>query len=112
MRTAAELIAELETEASNFTGVAVAVGFESTTTFVFAHEPGRLEKLEEAMRSGGEPVGLLGYDNQNGGLSVYTRALWEYADQEWVGNYLKELIEILKRLLLASGSTQQPQSLN
>jgi hypothetical protein len=61
VRTTIDLIHELETEAHRFTNAALAVGFEKTTTFVFADDAKRQGKLDEAVRVGGEPAGVLAF---------------------------------------------------
>lgn len=87
-RTTVDLIEELEGEKSNFTNAALAVGFQSTTIFIFATEADKLDKLNLAVKAGGEPVGLLGIDMHNGLLSIQQRPLQEYAEEEWVKPYL------------------------
>ena len=58
MRTTAEVIAELETEAERFTHVALAVGFENTTLFIMSGEDRKISKLNQMIEQGGEPIGL------------------------------------------------------
>jgi hypothetical protein len=107
MRTTADLIQELDEEAGNFTGVALVVGFEATTTFVFAGKPNRLEKLNDAVSAGGEPVALIGYDLHHGLLTAQARALMEHAGEEWLGPYLEALCAEFKRQILATGGARE-----
>jgi hypothetical protein len=100
-RSTIDLIKELEQEAGNFTEVALAVGFESTTIFVFSSDPDRQQKLDDAVIQGGEPIGFFGYDFHNKLLSVQTRAVAD-ADEEWVGGYLNALTETFRKLLKQS----------
>jgi hypothetical protein len=58
-RTSVDLINELETEGSHYTKVALAVGFENTTRFIFSGADDNLPKLNAMMLEGGEPVGFL-----------------------------------------------------
>jgi hypothetical protein len=98
-RTTVDLIEELEAEKNNFTNVALAVGFESTTIFIFATEADKLDKLNLAVKAGGEPFGLLGIDMHNGLLSIQQRPLQEYAEEEWVEQYLYTLTSDLREKL-------------
>jgi hypothetical protein len=91
-RTTAELIEELDAEATKFTHVLLAVGFEHTTIFVRADDPNRLNALNDAVSAGGEPVGLIGVSIADGRASFSRRALQEYAHEEWTIYYLNELI--------------------
>jgi len=98
-RTTIDLIEELEAEKNSFTNVALAIGFESTTIFIFATEADKLDKLNRAVEAGGEPVGLLGIDMHNGLLSIHQRPLQEYAEEEWVQTYLYTLASNLREKL-------------
>ena len=98
-RTTIDLIEELEAEKDNFTNAALAVGFESTTIFIFATEADKLDKLNLTVKAGGEPVGLLGVDMHNGLLSIQQRPLQEYAKEEWVRPYLQALTSNLREKL-------------
>ena len=106
MRTTPELIQELEEEAKNFTMAAIAVGFESTTVFVFANDPNRLEKLNDAIRAGGEPVGLLAFNLFEGQLAVHSRPLAEYAEETWAPKYLHNLCDTFGKLVLQNHGGQ------
>jgi hypothetical protein len=53
MRSTADLIDEVEAEATNFTNAAIVVAFEDTTVYVFATDEDRLDKLNNAVESGG-----------------------------------------------------------
>ncbi|MGA8617009.1 MAG: hypothetical protein WB660_00600 [Candidatus Sulfotelmatobacter sp.] len=99
MRSTAEVIKELDEEAANFTGVGLAVGFESPTTFIFANDPARLEELNEAAKAGGEPIGFIGFDLHNGMLTLQSRPLAEHADEQWVNGYLHALTGNFSKIL-------------
>jgi hypothetical protein len=107
-RTTVDLIEELEAEKNNFTDVALAIGFDSTTTFIFATEDGKLDKLNGAVEAGGEPVGFLGIDIHNGLLSIQQHPLREYAEEEWVEQYLYTLASTLREKL----KEQYPSAIN
>jgi hypothetical protein len=99
MRTTVDLIQELNEEANKFFTCALVVGFESTTTFVFSHQENQLERLNDAITHGGEPVGLIGCVKGEGKLTLCSKALLEYAGEEWVGNYLTKLLQTVATLL-------------
>jgi hypothetical protein len=56
MRTNEDLITELEREAPKFTILALAIGFDNHTEYVFAGDKGNAEKLANFMEQGGEPI--------------------------------------------------------
>jgi hypothetical protein len=60
-RTSVDLVNELEAEAAHYTKVALAVGFENTTLFIFGGADDNLTTLNAMMLDGGEPVGFLAY---------------------------------------------------
>lgn len=68
-RNAKDLIAELEEEASRHCQVTMVVSFETSTIFIQADDPARLEMLKEALQAGGRPIGLLAADKENVGLT-------------------------------------------
>jgi len=107
MRSTKDLINELQMEAVRLTAVAIAVGFEKKTKFVFAHEPDSLGELNALVQSGGEPVGLVGYLNVEGEARFYSRPLQEYADEEWVGGYLNSLTDSFLQVLKSAGYNAQ-----
>lgn len=106
-RSTIDLINEMEREAAehDFDVLGIAVGFDDDTKFVFASDNDRLEKLNELVRNGGEPIGLLGFlpSESRGTAAFYSRPFEEYADQEWVRGYLNQLIERLRRALQQMG---------
>jgi len=104
-RSAQDLIAELNAEKDKFFTAALAVGFESSTTFVFGNDVGQLEKLIQAMAAGGEPIGLIGIvkeprEASNGEhISFYSRPLSEYETEPWAREYLNALASTVAELL-------------
>ena len=91
-RTSVDLLNELESEGSHYTKVALAVGFENTTRFIFSGADDNLTKLNAMMLEGGEPVGFLAYHSDGGGnITFKCRALEEYADAPWAHDYLEHL---------------------
>jgi hypothetical protein len=92
MRSTADLIEELKNESDRFTRVALVVGFEASTEFVWKGDPEALEKLNSLVGTGGNPVGMIAYVFDPESVTYYTRRLEEYANEEWVENYLERLI--------------------
>jgi hypothetical protein len=111
-RSTMDLIEELENEAQKFrqeavaTGrqslVALAVGFENRTVFVYDSEgdkQSKLAKLNEAVAGGGEPIGMIAiiYARREG--TFYSRLLAEYAHEPQLHSYLKKLITTCAQLI-------------
>jgi hypothetical protein len=99
MRTTKDLINELHSEAGKFFFVALAVGFDKTTTFIPATEENGLEKLNQATKDGGEPIGMVGFvkDTDHSG-TFYTKLLDEYRDEEWARKFLDRLMGSIARV--------------
>jgi excisionase family DNA binding protein len=98
MRTKAELIDELHAEAPRFTLIQLVVGHDNSSTFIQADDPDGLNKLNEAITQGGEPVGFVGaiIEPEPGGLRrvrIYSRTLAEYSDEEWAKRFLERIAE-------------------
>ena len=107
MRTTEDLIRELDHEAGNFTHCALVVGFEDTTVFVWGHDLRRQSTLDEAVKVGGKPVGMIGCDTHNGLVTVQARTLEEYAEKEWAADYLVGLTDKFRRSILTTGEAQE-----
>ncbi len=90
MRTTLDLIKELAEEANNFTGVALAVGFEHTTTFIFANQAEPLKALNAAIEAGGYPIGFMGWDMNNGLLTVQVRPIAEVCEDPETGRFVQD----------------------
>jgi hypothetical protein len=98
MRTSTDLILELERERSHFKTVALAVGFENHTEYVFGHETNRAKKLANLMHKGGEPIGLMGIRIWGNTATVHTRLLEEYEGETWAKEYLESLASTFKEI--------------
>jgi hypothetical protein len=77
MRTAEELITELDEVASDVERAALVISFPDTTVLAWRDDPNRLEVLQHAM-DGGEPVG-------------HISALAEFADNRQVLQHAMDL---------------------
>ncbi len=101
-----DLIEELNRESKQFNLVALVVGFEKRSDFVYASDENSLEKLNGLLEAGGEPIGLIGITlDKNVGI-IRVRALQEYEDQEWVKGYLGELVATIGQGIIASGKAK------
>ena len=73
--------------------VAIAVGFETETKFVFSSGSRPLEDLNTLIKMGGSPIGLLRFDKENSSVQGSYRPFDEYVHEPWVQNYLGGLLE-------------------
>ncbi len=93
MRKTSDLVEEMLTEAKNAWLVAIAVGFEHETKFVFSSHRHPLEELDQLVKKGGSPLGLLRFDKENSTIQGSYRPFGEYENEEWVKNYLAGLLD-------------------
>jgi hypothetical protein len=108
MRKTADLVQEMEEEAKTTWLVAIAVGFEQDTKFVFSSGKNPLEILNKFIKTGGAPLGLLRFDKENSTVQGSYRPFEEYAQEEWVKKYLAGLLENTGEIIAIS---QNPQSI-
>ena len=93
MRKTSELIDEMRAEAKNTWLVAIAVGFETETQFVFSSRKHPLEELDQLVRKGGSPVGLLKFEKENSTVQGSYRPFAEYENVDWAKRYLAGLLD-------------------
>ena len=93
MRKTADLVNEMLTEAKSAWLVAIAVGFENDTQFVFSSRKQPLGELNQLVQKGGSPVGLLRFDKENAQIQGSFRPFEEYENEEWAKKYLAGLLE-------------------
>ena len=108
MRKTADLIQEMKEEAKKAWLVAIAVGFETDTKFVFSSGSRPLEDLNTLIKMGGSPIGLLRFDKENSSVQGSYRPFDEYEHEPWVQNYLGGLLENTGEIVALS---QQQQNL-
>jgi hypothetical protein len=72
--------------------VAIAVGFENETKFVFSSRRHPLEELNQLVQKGGSPIGLLRFDKENSTIQGSYRPFEEYENEAWVKEYLAGLL--------------------
>jgi hypothetical protein len=90
-RTTKELIRELGEEAAPHAGsVAIVVAFENSTACIWSHDPDRQQVLDDAVRSGGKPVGLFAVIRKDSDkVEFATKVYPESAHLKWVDEYLR-----------------------
>ena len=93
MRKTSDLFNEMREEAKDAWLVAIVVGFETEPKFVFSSQKHALEQLNQHVKNGGAPLGLLRFDKQNGTIQGSYRPFVEYENEEWVQHYLAGLLE-------------------
>lgn len=92
MRKTSDLVHEMLTEAKKVWLVAIAVGFENETKFVFSSQRHPLEELNQMVKKGGSPIGLLRFDKENGTIQGSYRPFEEYENEAWVKEYFAGLL--------------------
>jgi len=93
MRKTSDLVNEMLKEAKDAWLVAIAVGFENDTRFVFSSRKQALGELNLLVQKGGSPIGLLRFDKENSNVQGSYRPFEEYENEEWAKNYLSGLLE-------------------
>jgi hypothetical protein len=93
MRKTSDLVKEMLTEAKNAWLVAIAVGFETETKFVFGSARSPLEELDNLIGQGGAPIGLLRFDKAGSSVQGSYRPFEEYENITWAREYLAGLLE-------------------
>jgi hypothetical protein len=93
MRKTSDLVTEMLEEAKSAWLVAIAVGIENETKFVFSTGKQPLAELDQLVRKGGSPIGLLRFDRENSQVQGSFRPFAEYAGEEWAKKYLAGLLD-------------------
>jgi hypothetical protein len=106
MRKTSDLVQEMRTEAKNAYLVAIAVGFENDTKFVFSSSAHPLEDLNKLVQSGGAPLGLLRFEKENTTVQGSYRPFEEYGNEPWVTGYLSGLLENTESIVVESQHQQ------
>jgi hypothetical protein len=94
-RSTCDLIDELDAEVECSILAAIAVGFETKTTFVFAADVNRLTLLNALLPKHGLPLGIVGLRDGPEGVQFYCRPFREFAAVPWVPRYLADLSEVV-----------------
>ena len=93
MRKTSDLVDEMRAEAKNALLVAIVVGFETETKFIFSSRKYPLEELDQLVRDGGAPLGLLRFDKEKTLVQGSYRPFAEYENEDWVKKYLAGLLD-------------------
>ena len=111
MRKTSDLINELEAETKTAWLVAIAVAFNNETQFVFSSQNHTLDALNQLVKNGGSPIGLLRFVKENGSIQGYYRPFDEYANEPWVKEYFAGLLANAKEIIgLSREGPQFPTS--
>lgn len=97
MRTTVDLIDELQMAAEGAERAALIVGFESSTIYVWADDSNPLASLNEAMKAGGTPVGIVRWSRKDGRVLIEGGPLQEFKDDEHIRSYLKDLLRVFQQ---------------
>lgn len=108
MKKTSDLVNEMLQEAKDAWLVAIAVGFETETRFVFSSRKQPLAELNKLVQKGGSPIGLLRFDKENAQVQGSYRPFEEYVNEEWAKKYLAGLLDNTGEIVSMS---QQMQSL-
>jgi hypothetical protein len=93
MRKTSELVDEMRAEAKKAWLVAIAVGFETETNFVFSSRRHPQEELDLLVKRGGSPIGLLRFEKENSTVQGSYRPFAEYENVDWAKEYLAGLLD-------------------
>ena len=103
MRKTADLINEMIAGAKGAFLVAIVVGFEKETQFVFSSDIHPLDTLNRLVTKGGSAVGLLRFDRVGAEVEGSYRPFEEYGNEEWVKTYLAGLLNHPEEIIAQSG---------
>jgi hypothetical protein len=104
MRKTSDLVNEMLKEAKGAWLVAIAVGLENETRFVFSSQKQPLGELNQLVQKGGSPIGLLRFEKEDSQIQGSFRPFEEYANEEWATKYLAGLLDNTKEII---GLSQQ-----
>jgi hypothetical protein len=108
MRKTSELVNDMLKVAKNAYVVAIAVGFENDTKFVFSSQKQPLQELNRLIQKGGSPIGMLRFEKENLQIQGSFLPFEEYADEEWAKNYLAGLLDNTGEILSLSQQQSFP----
>jgi hypothetical protein len=108
MRKTSDLVNDMLKVAKNAYLVAIAVGFENDTKFVFSSQKQPLQELNQLIQKGGSPIGMLRFDKENLQIQGSFLPFEEYANEEWAKNYLAGLLENTKEIISLSQQQSFP----
>jgi len=113
MRTPAELIEQLDAEATKFKIVVLAVMFqESATIFIRSDRTNRLSALTAALARGGEALGFIGMQDEGETVSFYRRVLPGCEAEGIVSQYLTGITDEVAEILGQEMYKSSPEWVN
>jgi hypothetical protein len=112
-RTPADLIEELNAEATKFQIVLLVVVFQKAATiFIRSDNNDRLSALTAAVAREGEAVGFIGMKDEGESVSFYRRVLTEYAKLEGFSKYLASVTDEVAEILGCEKYKSSPEWVN
>ena len=108
MRKTSDLVNEMLKEAKGAWLVAIAVGFENETQFIFSSQKQPLGELNRLVQKGGSPIGLLRFEKDDSQIQGSFRPFEEYANEEWAQKYLAGLLDNTKEIISLSQQQSFP----
>lgn len=109
MTSPLDLIEMLDDEAENFTEVFLVVRFASSSTFISTYQADRHEQLDEAVKKGGEPIGIIGaLWDWTGAATFYVRTIaGEHETDATLKAYLESLFATFAEILEHKGKVKK-----
>jgi hypothetical protein len=93
MRKTSDLVNEMLEAAKGAWLVAIAVGYENETRFVFSSQAQPLADLNQMIQKGGNPVGLLRFEKEGSQVQGSYRPFDEFSREDWAAKYLAGLLD-------------------
>jgi hypothetical protein len=106
MRKTSDLVEEMLKEAKKAWLVAIVVGFETETKFIFSSSGHPVEDLNTLVKKGGAPVGLLKFEKEDTTAQGSFRPFEEYSGEQWATTYLAGLLENTGEIIALSQDQQ------
>ena len=106
MRKTSDLVNEMRQQAKKAWLAAIVVGFETETKFVFSSDRTPLQNLNQLVKNGGSPLGLLRFEKEGTKVQGSYRAFSEYASEAWVPPFLAGLLENTGNIIVMSQDQQ------
>jgi hypothetical protein len=111
MRSTADLIEELDAESSRHFSCVLAVGFENSSIMITAKQEDRLQLLNDSIKQGGIPVGMITADKEaegpDGGTLKVTARIFpehlEHGPNEQAETFMLRLVEQFEKGLKSHG---------
>jgi len=106
-RTSRDLIRELEEEGARHWYAAIAVGFDNSSVFVKSTDIDRQRLLDNALRNGGIPLGVIALDRADEAVTVMS---WMYPEYAHVEKYRDTLGRLTDLVIQGIGEGKPPET--